>query len=671
MGSGKSKEKEPAAEGSDDKEKGKDDVSPENVEQAADVKQFDNFLSGYKPDGKRRKCTDCLCILMLVACWVGVTYVGIQALETGVPQKLIGGVDYKGRICGYSRTVTQKFMWNIVAIDGSGVCLKKCPTESTWNTVGWFDPNDIDMLVCKDTTNSTAWWRDYPFFLILNGDCMFKFASTDYLGFCVLNDMSIFTDIFSTYFSFDDGYNLDAVFESTNYVTTICGDIWSSRYYILGFGFGGSIFMAYTYTYLMRIPIITKTVVWGSIWGIFFFALGLAGYAHYTVGVYEAEVPMVRTPEEINMMKTLSTIFFIASMAWLCIILYLKDRLTLAIGLIIQTAKALVSMPLLVIIVPVMQVVAYILFTIPWVIYCIMLAASGEIEVLQAGITDDDAAVQVNYKNFQYTKDQKRRAWFMLFGYFWTSEFIVAMGQIITAMCLCCYFFTRDKSRIGNSTVCWGTFLVVRYHMGTVAFGACVVAIVRLIRAYITYLEKYAGGGDTRLKKMILRCLQCFMACIERCIKYINFNAYIQTCIYGTSFCTSAYNAFWLIFRNIARIAAVTGVTHFLAFIGKLAVVLGTAGSFYYTMDHYYANMVSSLVLPTFLVALIAAAVAVMFFEVFGMGTTVLLQCFIADEELNKDTPEDCFADGDLRKYLNKNGKSRQKKKKAGGDEKK
>jgi hypothetical protein len=229
---------------------------------------------------------------------------------------------------------------------------------------------------------------------------------------------------------------------------------------------------------------------------------------------------MVRTPDEIKMMESFSIIFFIASMAWLCVILYLKDRLTLAIGLIIQTAKALVSMPLLVVLVPVMQVTAYIMFTIPWLIYCIMMAASGDIRVETIPLTDDDGNTdQINYKTFYYTPEQKREAWFMLFGYFWTSEFIVAAGQIITAMCLCCFFFTRDKSRIGNKTVLWGTFLVIRYHMGTVAFGACIVAIVRLIRAYITYLEKYAGGGETRLKKMILRCLQCFMACIERCIK--------------------------------------------------------------------------------------------------------------------------------------------------------
>ena len=104
--------------------------------------------------------------------------------------------------------------------------------------------------------------------------------------------------------------------------------------------------MAFLYTYAMRVPIITKTVVWGSIWSIFFVAIGLAGYAHYMVGVYEAEVPMIKTPEEIKMMQTFSFAFFCGAMAWLCIIMYLKDRLTLAIGtLMISLDEALILLP--------------------------------------------------------------------------------------------------------------------------------------------------------------------------------------------------------------------------------------------------------------------------------------------------------------------------------------
>ena len=60
----------PAEEKNDDKKGDKKDVkkddSPENVEQDADKKQFDGFLSGKKPNGKSRRCTDCLCLIMVV-----------------------------------------------------------------------------------------------------------------------------------------------------------------------------------------------------------------------------------------------------------------------------------------------------------------------------------------------------------------------------------------------------------------------------------------------------------------------------------------------------------------------------------------------------------------------------------------------------------------------------
>jgi len=88
---------------------------------------------------------------------------------------------------------------------------------------------------------------------------------------------------------------------------------------------------------------------------------------------------------------------------------------------------------------------------------------------------------------------------------------------------------------------------------------------------------------------------------------------------------------------------------------------MGTAGSFYYVMDAYFGDLVTSLTLPTLIVAFLATFIAVMFFEVFGMGTAVLLMCFIADEEINKDDPDKCFAAGDLKAYLSKHGKSRKK----------
>ncbi len=48
--------------------KKKDGETPATVEH--DAKSFDGFLYGMKPNGKRRRCTDCLCLLMIVSSYI-------------------------------------------------------------------------------------------------------------------------------------------------------------------------------------------------------------------------------------------------------------------------------------------------------------------------------------------------------------------------------------------------------------------------------------------------------------------------------------------------------------------------------------------------------------------------------------------------------------------------
>jgi len=669
----------PADEGKKGKKakKGKKDPNapdPKNVTQKA-PKEFGNFLSGKKPNGKSRKCTDCLCLIMLAGVWSSMGYMGWFAFNNANPLYLLNGVDWQGNICGLDEVVKDKPLWTLVSWTGMGKCTDACPSTTIWQNVDPFNPKDMDKLICKEGLPGLEWWKNFPFYRLYYGDCMYSFQSQNLLGYCVINDMKMLTSVFEKFFPFDDDSDDDTATtpknmlkkagESTSLITDIVGDLYSARWQILGFGFGASVLLSFLYSNAMAISIVTKTVVWGSIFSIFFLGIAIAGYAKYQAGVWEYEVPQLRGDGDIALMKTVSNGGFGFAVFWLCFILFMRDRLNLAIGLVIETARALSSMPLLIIFIPVFQVICYAGFTIPWLFFLVYMAAMGNITTSTGSFNAGAMTIDYAYKEFSYDKQQQDLAWFYLFGYFWTSEFIVALGQMFTAMALCCYYFTRDKKKIGNCTVCSAICLVCRYHLGTVAFGSCIVALVRLLRAYVDYLEKTAGKNKTELQKLIMRCLKCMMYCIERCIKYINFNAYIQTCIWGTTFCVSGFNAFWLIFRNIARIAAVTGVTGFLSFIGKVTVILGTGGSFYYTMNREWPHLVNSLVVPTVLVMFIATGVAIMFFEVFGMGTTVLLQCYIADEEMFKDDAEGCFATDSLKSYLV--SKKKKKKKPKGG----
>ena len=101
------------------------------------------------------------------------------------------------------------------------------------------------------------------------------------------------------------------------------------------------------------------------------------------------------------------------------------------------------------------------------------------------------------------------------------------------------------------------------HHLGTVAFGSFIIAVIQLLRLILEYVEqkyKEMNGGEIPCHwKFIFCILRCCLWCLEKCMKFLvcilaaelclsalslqNKNAYILTCINGTSFCSSACHA--------------------------------------------------------------------------------------------------------------------------------
>ncbi|CAJ0957688.1 unnamed protein product [Ranitomeya imitator] len=132
-----------------------------------------------------------------------------------------------------------------------------------------------------------------------------------------------------------------------------------------------------------------------------------------------------------------------------------------------------------------------------------------------------------------------------------------------------------------------------------------------------------------------------FRAVVFRCCKTTTpsmFNPnnplFRQIAIYGTNFCTSARNAFFLLMRNIVRVAVLDKVTDFLLFLGKLLVVgcVGILAFFFFTRRiqviqdtaptlNYYWVPILTVVIGSYLIAH-------GFFSVYGMCVDTLFLCF-------------------------------------------
>jgi choline transporter-like protein 2/4/5 len=96
--------------------------------------------------------------------------------------------------------------------------------------------------------------------------------------------------------------------------------------------------------------------------------------------------------------------------------------------------------------------------------------------------------------------------------------------------------------------------------MGSAAFGSLIIAIIKTIRAVLTYFTAQAKKAHNLILVYVLSIINCCLWCLEKCMKFLNKNAYIQTAIYGYSFCKSCRRAFFLLIRNILRVAAVNTV---------------------------------------------------------------------------------------------------------------
>ncbi|CAN0007533.1 unnamed protein product, partial [Choristocarpus tenellus] len=254
-------------------------------------------------------------------------------------------------------------------------------------------------------------------------------------------------------------------------------------------------------------------------------------------------------------------------------------------------------------------------------------------------------------RSFKFTDNMRYASLYLLFSYFWTSEFILALGQIVVAMSVATWYFTRDKNKIGSGTVGQALWRSVWYHSGTAAFGSLIIAIVKTIRAIVAYFQKKAKDSGNKIVQAgdinaILCCVQCCLWCLEKCMKFLNKNAYIQTAMFGYNFCKAAKKAFFLIARNIARVGSISVVSEIVLIIGIVVTPLCSTFLFYIMVDYQLGDDLHGLVGVSMVVFIASAFMGKMFTEVLGMAISTILQCFLADEEMFDDDHR--FGEGDL-----------------------
>ncbi|KAK2489150.1 hypothetical protein MC885_012282 [Smutsia gigantea] len=236
---------------------------------------------------------------------------------------------------------------------------------------------------------------------------------------------------------------------------------------------------------------------------------------------------------------------------------------------------------------------------------------------------------------------------FNVFMFFWLGSFVLALGQVMLAGAFASYYWALNKPGDLRAFPLFSAFgRALRYHTGSLAFGALILAIMQIIHMILEYLDQRLKDAENKFAKFLMTCLKCCFWCLEKFIKSLNRNAYIMIAIYGTNFCTSVRNAFFLLVRNIIRVAVLDKVTDFVFLLGKLLIMgsVGILAFFFFThcirIVQDTASPLNYYWVPILTVILGSYLIAHGFFSVYGTCVDTLFLCFCEDLERNDSSQE-------------------------------
>jgi choline transporter-like protein 2/4/5 len=581
---------------------------------------------------KPRGCTDILLLLLLLSTWVAVSIIGLivtgaipsTTLSMGNPYRLVGVIDYSNHVCGFGPGV-EKLPYGFYLPDKTAVCVSSCPSVTDYTR--YICTYDVQAFVDSDPYGVVG------LYYMTQYKCFYKIKTNAVLKRCVpAVDPNKVASAFATQ------KNATTLLSSTVYPTPSTAESYVSMFWadvinllpiIAPLGLGLSAVVSFLYLYFLRIPGLLMVTIWSVLLAVQGLLVVLSILLFTLSNTWSTDG--THSTGEVVAMKVFAIAGFAVSFLYFCFLVVMRKRVQLAIHVIQEAAKALAAMPFL-IVMPILQVVGMVMFLVPWFIYVVYLASSGDMVTMTG---KNALGVTYSYRQYVFTPNTQYTFIFMLFAWFWTAEFIVAMGQISIALAVVAWYFNRDKSTVGNTTVFWAIRTAFRYHTGTAAFGSMLIAIVQTARAVIAYMQRHAKATKNKVMEYLLCVLQCCMWCLEKCMKFVNKNAYIQTAIFGYSFCKAMRCAFFLILRNILRVAAVSMVADVVLSLGKMLVPLLTTFVAYLIIAYGVSSAsINSIIAPLVLVWLLAYFVSSMFTEIFSMSIETILCCFVADEEM-------------------------------------
>ncbi|KAF7217868.1 choline transporter-like protein 1 [Nothobranchius furzeri] len=619
-----------------------------------------------------RSCTDILWLIIFSLFCIGMWCICGFAIATGGASRLIYGYDSYGNTCGRNNTKIEG-----VPLSGADMTEKKY--------VFFLDPCNLDLInrkiksialcVSQCPAAELKTYYDVKDFALNNGSnlCSYEITPTRYptspdrltkcpklpvlpskaipvFHRCIPADLGCYVEFAQAFITF--------VSDNTALRRVVAGVV-TSKEIIMGLCLLAlvlSLIMMVVIRYISTILvwILTILVIIGSVGGTgvlwWLYADHRNALNSNTTSVFGKEV----ASDNVKALLVYSIGATIFTVILLLVMFFMRKRVALTISLFHVAGKVFIHLPFLVL-QPFWTFLCLMLFWVYWIAVLLFLGTSGT-----------PVSNSTNMVHYEMQGPLQYMVWYHAVGLIWISEFILAFQQMTIAGAVVTYYFTRNKSQLPVTPIISAMIRTVRYHLGTIAKGSFIITLVKIPRLILTYIHTQLKGKENACARCMLKACVCCLWCLEKCLAYLNQNAYTATAINGTNFCSSAADAFVILVENALRVAAINTVGDFVLFLGKILIVSCTAFAGILALN--YQREYTVWVLPLIIVCLFAFLVAHCFLSVFENVVDVLFLCFAVDTKYNDGSPgHEYYMDKALMEFV-ENSKKMGQYKPADGD---
>lgn len=115
--------------------------------------------------------------------------------------------------------------------------------------------------------------------------------------------------------------------------------------------------------------------------------------------------------------------------------------------------------------------------------------------------------------------------------------------------CYNAWYWAKPKSSLSSTPVLDSLKMVVKFHLGTVALGSVVMALLALIKVLVNMITR-----GRKCENCCCGIFKRFFHYLQNLLSYFNRNVYIYTMLHGTNFITGAKSVFKILTSNIIQI---------------------------------------------------------------------------------------------------------------------